>query len=295
MFDDTDQATVENVAGVYSLLADLGFHTTKSCWVASGDRNQGRFPGHTLDDSNYRQWLLDLQSQGFEVGWHARTWHSSDRDQTAAALERFAQVFGHDPAVATNHTGTREAIYWGSQRVTGWRRLLYNLLTQYRNSQISLGSQPGSDYFWGDLCQKKIKYFRNFVFQEINTLDACPFMPYRDPAQPYVNYWFASTNGCDVQTFNRCLSEQEQDRLEAEGGACIMYTHFARGFLNHGKPDPRFQQLMTRLAKKNGWFVPVNTLLDHLLKINGPHLITDAQRKRLERKWLLEKLFVGKT
>ena len=50
---------------------------------------------------------------------------------------------------------------------------------------------------------------------------------------------------------------------------------------------------MTRLAKKNGWFVPVATLLDHLLAVNGHREITALQRRRLERKWLWEKLFVG--
>ena len=49
IFDDTDSATLENVRGVYALLADLGFRTTKSCWVVDGDRNQGKFPGDTCD------------------------------------------------------------------------------------------------------------------------------------------------------------------------------------------------------------------------------------------------------
>ena len=28
------------------------------------------------------------------------------------------------------------------------------------------------------------------------------------------------------------LTEAAQDRLEAEGGACIMYTHFGHGFVH---------------------------------------------------------------
>ena len=45
--------------------------------------------------------------------------------------------------------------------------------------------------------------------------------------------------------------------MEAEGGACIMYTHFASGFVHDGGLDPRFTELVTRLAGKNGSFVPV--------------------------------------
>ena len=39
--------------------------------------------------------------------------------------------------------------------------------------------------------------------------------------------------------------------------------------------------------------VPVVAEKKFLLKVNGSHEITDAQRSRLERKWLLEKLFIG--
>jgi hypothetical protein len=153
----------------------------------------------------------------------------------------------------------------------------------------------GNCHYWGDVCRERVKYYRNFVFQDINTLKACPLMPYHDPRRPLVNYWFAGSNGMDLPRFNNCLSEKHQDQLEEEGGACIMYAHFAFGFLHRGSLDPRFRSLMERLAKKGGWFVPTSTVLDHLLAVNGHRDITDRQRSRLERKWLLEKITVGST
>jgi len=60
-------------------------------------------------------------------------------------------------------------------------------------------------------------------------------MPYHDPERPYVNYWFASSEGEDVEAFNKCIAEQAQDRLEQEGGACIMYTLFAKDFIKKVK------------------------------------------------------------
>lgn len=72
-----------------------------------------------------------------------------------------------------------------------------------------------------------------------------------------------------------------------------MYTHFARGFVSDGTVQPLFRQLMERLARKNGWFVPVATLLDFLSTQNGGAVITAAQRRGIERRWLLSKLFVG--
>jgi hypothetical protein len=293
--DDTDKATLANVGPVYSFLADCGFRTTKSVWVTAGDTRRGKYQAQTCDDPDYLRWALDLQAKGFEIGLHNCTWHGLPRDEIRAALGHFAALFGHDPLTADNHTGVEESIYWGDARLTGWRAGLYNLLTGFRNHGKYRGHVEGDRYFWGDLCRQKIKYYRNFTFRDVNTLKACPFMPYHDPLRPYVNFWFASSDGHDVRSFNRCLSESNQDRLEEEGGACIMYTHFASGFYADGQLDALFQRRMSRLSKKNGWFVPVATLLDYLLTANGSHVISDVQRRRLERKWLLEKLLLGTT
>lgn len=288
IFDDTDNATLENVGPVYAFLADCGFRTTKSVWAVAGDPRRGKHAAPTCDDPDYLRWALDLQAKGFEIGLHNCTWHGLVRDDIRSALERFAARLGHDPATGANHTGVNESIYWGDARMTGWRVGLYNLLTLFRNRGKYRGHVEGDPHFWGDLCRQKIKYFRNFTFSDINTLKACPLMPYHDPLKPYVNYWFASSAGQEVGCFNRCLSESNQDRLEQEGGACIMYTHFASGFYRNGRLDARFQQLMTRLARKNGWFVPVAAVLDHLLAAGGHHEISDVERRRLEMKWLLE-------
>ena len=136
-------------------------------------------------------------------------------------------------------------------------------------------------------------YVRNFVFTDINTLKVCPQMPYHDLSRAYVNQWFASSEGPDRRSFCRTIAEENQDRLESEGGACIMYTHFgAPDFLERGRLHAGFVKLMTRLAAKNGWFVPVSTLLDHIRRLRGEHVITPRERNCLERRWLLEKAFL---
>ncbi|MGA2034648.1 MAG: hypothetical protein ABSG68_20565 [Thermoguttaceae bacterium] len=293
VFDDTDEATLANVGPVYSFLADCGFRTTKSCWVLRGDPGRGLYHGETCDDPHYLNWLLELQTQGFEIGWHNGTWHGLTTTEMAAALEKFSHLFGHDPVTAANHRGAEQGVYWAERRLTGLHVALYKLLTLSRNQGQYRGHVEKDDYFWGDLCKQHVKYFRNFVFQDINTLKVCPFMPYHDPQRPYVNYWFASSNGGNAQDFVNCIAEENQDRLEEEGGACIMYAHLARGFAEGGRINPRLEHLIRRLAAKKGWFVPVATLLDHLQKLRGPHEITARERRRLERKWLWEKLLVG--
>ena len=296
VFDDTDLATVENVARVYDFLENKGFLTTKSVWPNPGDTAlvDGGFQGSTCDDPEYLDWVQSLQRKGTEIGFHSSTFHRSTRDQIVTALERFATMFGDYPKVLAQHSDDSggECIYWGARRLTGVNALAYNILTRYRRNGIYRGHIEGDEFFWGDFCKQRIKYVRNFVFPGMNTLRACPMMPYHDPRRPFVNYWFASSEGPDVMRFNSCISERNQDLLEQQGGACIMYTHFANSFVKKGRLDSRFEFLTDRLSRKNGWFVPVAVLLDHLLEYQGHHDITNAERSSLERRWLLHKLRV---
>jgi hypothetical protein len=59
--------------------------------------------------------------------------------------------------------------------------------------------------------------------------------------------------------------------------------------------DARFARLLGRIAGKNGWFVPVSTLLDHIRSQRGLLTLSDAERRRLEWRWFVHKLVVGRT
>lgn len=292
IFDDTDSQTLRAGREVYALLRDLGFRTTKSVWPIGPTRKPSDH-GATCDDPEYRAWAQQLQREGFEIGYHMATSHTSPREDTARALEAFAEYFGHYPAAMSNHYFCEEDIYFGDARISGMNRALYNLLTQFRNRNRFRGHVPGDPLFWGDLCREKVRYVRQFAFAEINTLKACPYMPYHDPERPFVNYWFASTEGADGKAFVKMLTEANQERLEAEGGACIMYTHFGRGFYEDGGLRPRFRALMERLAGRAGWFVPVTTLLDTIQAKRGPVTLVSPEREALERHWLVHKILYG--
>lgn len=292
VFDDTDLTTLLNGPPVYDLLAECGLRTTKSVWPLSGD-GEPRIGGSTCEDPEYLAWVHRLQEQGFEIALHNVTYETSPRERTRRGLDRFRDLFGHDPASHANHSICGENIYWGSSRCTGPYRLAYDVLNRFKTRNAFQGHVEGSPLFWGDLCRERVTYVRNLVHSDVNTLAFCPQMPYHDPRRPYVNYWFASTEGPDVDTFVAALSDERQDELEASGGACIMYTHFGSGFAPDGRVDPRFARAMRRLGERNGWFVPVRTLLDHLRQTNGHRVISDAERARLERRWLVHKLRVG--
>jgi hypothetical protein len=291
IFDDPDKQTVEEGRLVYSFLADLGFRTTRGVWP-SGPVREENSQGATCAEPEYRRHTQALQQIGFEVGYHNATKHSSTREETIAGLDRFRDYFGADPSAMANHYNA-EAIYWGPARLTPPLRTAYQAATLGRTTGTHFGEVEGHAMFWGDICRSRIAYCRNFVFRDINTLAACPWMPYFDPLRPFVNAWYASSEGSNVVRFVQTLTEANQDRLEAEGGACIMYTHFGHGFVENGRLAPRFVELMTRLSKKNGWFVPVSTLLELLRGSAADRTLSDAQRRTLERRWLWEKLFRG--
>jgi hypothetical protein len=291
IFDDPDAQSVDDGKRVYGLLADLGFRTTRGVWPGAAVRtpNSG---GAGCDDPEYLRHTQALQSAGFEVGYHNHTRHSSTRDEIIAGLDAFKAFFGQDPSAMANHYNA-DAIYWGPARLTQPVRAAYILATAGRTNGRHFGHVPGHPSFWGDVCRQRIRYCRNFVYSDVNTLAACPWMPYYDPAKPFVNAWYGSTEGSHAARFTQALDERQQDRLEAEGGACIMYTHFGHGFVSGGALSQRFAELMQRLSAKGGWFVPVSTLLDFLRPPQGPRHVTAAERRQLERRWLWEKLFRG--
>lgn len=291
IFDDPDAQTYEGGRLVYSFLAGHGFRTTRGVWPCAPTRtpNSG---GETCDHTLYRTHTLELQDAGFEIGYHNTTRHSSLRDEIRTGLDVFNDYFGHDPRSMANHYN-EEAIYWGDARLTPPLRAVYTVATFGRTKGRHFGEVPGHPAFWGDLCRERIEYCRNFVYDDVNTLAACPWMPYHDPLRPFVNAWYGSSEGSNVARLTATLSEANQDRLEEEGGACIMYTHFGHGYVDNGRLHPRFEELLTRLSRKNGWFVPVSTLLDYLRRQRESIVITAAQRRALERRWLWEKLFRG--
>jgi hypothetical protein len=293
IFDDCDYQTADNVRPVYDFLSEIGLRTTKTVWTVQGSAAPGAriAAGATCEDDAYLAWARELQGRDFEIALHNVSYHTSPRARTLEGFRRFRDWFGGDPTCLANHTGCYEGIYWGDARLTGACRRVYNLLHRNRYRDAFQGHVPGSELYWGDVCQERVTYVRNFVYGDINTLRACPEMPYHDPRRPLVNYWFAASEGPSVDPFVATISEANQDRLAAEGGACIMYTHFANGFAEGATLDARARRLLLRLSRLNGWFIPTRELLEYLRRQRpGEHRLSDRARGRLERRWMRHKL-----
>jgi hypothetical protein len=293
--DDTEMSTMANVGPVYELLGSLGLLTTKTVWP-SGFTRPPRFGGDTLEDPEYLRWVRDLASGGFEIALHGATDHPSLREETEAALDSFRDRLGADPRVHVNHFGQTEALYWGDARLDGVSKLAYKGVNRaLRRMEHYYGHVEDSPYFWGDLAHERIEYVRNYTFPDIRTTRMDPLMPYHDPRRPYVQFWFSSSDAPEVPEFCDLLSERNQDRLVEEGGACIVYTHFAFGFTDNGGLNRRFESLMRRLATLPGWFVPVSTLLDYLRTQEGwrPEPPVEDIRK-LQARWLRRRMIHGR-
>jgi len=295
IFDDTDGGSLDRIAPVYDLLRSLGLRTTKSVWPLQHP-DAPDWAGPSCEDTAYRAWLEQLQADGFEIGYHGPTCGDNTREDHVRALELFRELFGHHPATFANHAESADALYWGDARVSGLARLAYRLMTRFKNRGHFKGHVQGSHRFWGDLCRNSIDFVRNFVYADINTLKACPQMPYADPHRPFVRAWFASSDGGHADSFVRLLSTANQDRLERQHGACIVYTHFTKEFVTHGALRDDVTERLAQLSQRNGWFVPTVDILRHLEhQHGGVHPLTAAQRRRLEWHWLRDKVFLGST
>jgi hypothetical protein len=286
VIDDTDVATVDNVRPIYRLLESLGMRTTKTVWPVRCDEGSRNFSlSETLDDPHYRDFVVDLHARGFEIAFHGATMETSSRERIVRALERFRELFGAPPRVHANHSFNRDNLYWGAARFDELPlQLLYRTL--YRQGpDFYQGHTPASPYWWGDLCAEQIEYVRNLTFSEINLLRVNPSMPYRDPARPYVRWWFSATDAEDADEFNDLLRPENQERLAAEGGVCIVATHLGKSFCRAGKPHPQTQQVLELLSSRKGWFPPVGELLDWLRAHREREDLPPREWRRMQWRW----------
>jgi hypothetical protein len=293
IIDDTDCATVETTKPIYDLLEEYGFRTTKTVWPLS-PVTRPITGGESLEDLRYLKWILKLQQSGFEIALHGVADGSSLRDRVIEGLSRYRDILGENPRVHINHVGQREGIYWGAARFDEPVRSLYQAYRRHlRGSEIdSRGHLPDSRFFWGDCCRESPTFVRNLVFQDVNTLKMDPLMPYHDPARPYVRNWFSGSNGAGVNAFCKLISEENQDRLVRERGACIVYTHLGSTFY---PVRPDFKRLLRKLADRNGWFVPVSTLMEHLGEQRGWINSSNYRRSHqvMQLRWFCQQALSG--
>lgn len=276
LVDDTDHARVEESQVAYQVLRDHGVRSTRTVWPLRCDPSA---PGaelysstHTLEDPDLRTHCTELAADGFEIAMHTASGASNSRNRTLAAYELFEQTFGHPPVTNVMHSRNLENMYWGSDLVP---RRPWQTLIRLAGSTRFHGHDPGSEYFWGDICQEKTRYVRHLDSLGTNSLGLEPATPFHDPNMPFVNWWFNSTYGAGTRFFEIITPESIQ-HLRRERGASIVHCylrHYARRSEAGIEPHPRFIQAMEFLSSQpDGWYVPVAELLDRLRAIRSLRL-----------------------
>ncbi len=262
--DDTDNATIENIKPIYDLLHDLKLFTTKTVWVYP---SRDRFSGECLQDANYLQFIKDLKNKGFEIGLHGVGSGDFTREEILKGLQLYEDFLGEKPSMHINHAQNSHNLYHGNR---GGSKLLQWYAKRKAPNDSYYGEIKESKYYWGDWAKKNIKYTRGRTFEQINTLRQDPLMPYYDKDKlDSTNIWFSSSDGANVNLFNKLITEENVDQLVAKGGLCIVYTHFASDFYKNGKINEEFEQKIRYLASKDGWFVPASELLDYVIDQKG--------------------------
>ncbi len=290
--DDTDGATLDNVKPIYDLLASLNMRVTKTVWsLRCQEANNPYVMSATLQDKDYAAWVKSLQDDGFEIAFHGASAGSNIRARTIEGLEQFEKVLARLPSTHINHSRNMDNIYWATARFNSPLLRAIVGLNQKLKQWHYEGENPDSPYFWGDICQQTIRYSRNLTFiQQIDLTEVNPSLPYSDPYRPYVPRWFSSCDGGTPERFIALLSYENISKLVEQGGVCIVYAHFGMGFVQDGKVLPAVEKILRDIAAlPGGQFLPVNELLDSRSPDAAP-VLSNKERRRMERIWLWEKL-----
>jgi hypothetical protein len=292
VLDDTDVATVENVAPVYRLFERLGLRTTKTVWPVGCPEGSPNFDtSETLEDRHYLDFVLDLRARGFEITWHGATMESSSRERTLRALARYRDVFGEYPKIHVNHSLNKENLYWGCERVDD--PILKHLSARLFSTRPGYfqGHVEGSKYWWGDVAPRIVKYSRNLTCNGIVTSAFNPSMPYRDPNRPLAPWWFSCSDAEDVDEFIELIDPKNVDQLEAAGGFCIVATHLGKRFWLNGRVNPLFEERMTALAARDVWCPTVGELLDWLAERRTADTLPAAEWRAMQWRWAWDLVF----
>lgn len=286
IIDDTDNSTLQNISLVYNYLASKNIKTTKTIWVYP---SRNKYTGQTIQDEQYFKFLLNIKKQGFEIQLHNVGSGNFKRDEILKGFRIFKEKFGKYPTMQINHSTNQDNLYWGYKRFGNVLSILVKVL-KYKTRRF-YGDETGSAFFWGDLSKEHIKFIRNRVFNGINTLKYDHQMPFKERKKKYCNYWFSSSDGQNIEVFNNLISKPNIEKLKREKGLCIVYTHFASGFVDEtGKLNEEFKENIEYLSKQNGWFVPATEILEYLLSKKNNNHVTKPYINKLDLIWVVNRV-----
>lgn len=280
IIDDTDDAFLENIKPIYDFLTDKKIFITKTVWVYPPRDSASK--GDSLSNPEYLQYILELKERGFEIALHNVGSGDYKKSEILAGLEKYKEFIGEYPKIHINHSYNLDNIYCGYKRFGfPFNHILKVLYPNYKNFS---GEDELSPYFWGDIHKRIIKFNRNYEFDKINILKINPEIPYKDNRyRKYSNYWFSAAFAPNQWCFNHIVNKKTIDKLDEEGGVCILYTHLGY-YMATGEIDKGFVERINYISSKGtGLYIPVSEVLEYLLKVRGnERYLTSFKRFKLE-------------
>jgi len=270
--DDTDGCTMESVRAVYEYCTRLGIWPTKTVWTQQASERCGLLhqwepdDGLTLDDPQYRRYCGELSERGVEFALHGVSAGNNTREEVLRGLERFRETFGYLPRLYVCHSLNAEHPYWGVNHYRSrLARFAVRLLTR---PERFCGDEPGSPYYWADVCRETIHYVRLYRTLDLNVLRHNPHMPYHEKGKPGVRFWFSAC-AQDTQLCER-VTDRALDRVAREDGALILYAHMRKFLAEDIRTEsglrPEVERAFRTIAARDDcWCAGVSRILDRCL------------------------------
>lgn len=132
VFDRFNKIGLKWTIAVFNHIENDNSQLAKHCY--KGETN-------SLEDNKYREFILELRSQGHEIAWHGYSQISNSRDKFIKGLEEFKETFGHYPFTYIEHGGHSQT---------------HNLEIVKKETLDAEGKNNQSQFYIEDLIKEKI-------------------------------------------------------------------------------------------------------------------------------------------
>lgn len=202
IFDRFNKLGLKWTVAVFNHIENDNSRLAKHCY--KGETN-------SLEDKKYREFILELRSQGHEIAWHGYSQISNSRDKFIKGLEEFKEIFGHYPFTYIEHGGHPQT---------------HNLEIVKKETLDIEGKNSQSQFYVEDLIKEKI----TLIWTQKYLLDEYfSFLPLEQAFEEKDGITFLKRQ---KMWFLRKIVEQYKKKNKKPQGVFVGYTHI--GYRGHG-------------------------------------------------------------
>jgi peptidoglycan/xylan/chitin deacetylase (PgdA/CDA1 family) len=262
---DADNAYSRRLAPIARVLDDLRMRVTFTVFVhwATGEgpdlfareRAEDEFfgpHGTAIVNGGELAFYQDLARRGHEIGMHTASSRSDTREATAQAFEDFRATFGAYPRTYVEH--------WTAEN---------------KETLMNEGAIKGGPYYVVDILQRQDCWVwidgpdalpESRYFYDLIASNGSPFV--KDSQAKYgldkVFMRSGEWRPSDGDGFLKWYTPERIDRMQADHGLALVYTHFEKNWIDRQTREMRadIRERLAYIASKDGWFAPAADILD---------------------------------